>query len=81
LIAALAVSITSTALALDPHKTINQYGHDVWLRQNGLPAISINVSLQTRDGYIWLGTTAGLFRFDGVSFTAVSTDTENDQEP
>jgi signal transduction histidine kinase/ligand-binding sensor domain-containing protein/DNA-binding response OmpR family regulator len=81
LIAGLAVSITSTALALDPQKTINQYGHDVWLRQNGLPANSINVSLQTRDGYLWLGTSAGLFRFDGVSFTAISTDPENNKSP
>ena len=81
LITALTISISSTALALDPHKTINQYGHDVWLRQNGLPAISINVSLQTRDGYLWLGTAAGLFRFDGVSFTAISTDPENGKNP
>jgi PAS domain S-box-containing protein len=81
LIAALAVSVTSRALALDPHKTINQYGHDVWLRQNGLRANNINVSVQTRDGYIWLGSTAGLLRFDGVSFKAVGTDTESTRIP
>src|SRR5450432_1833032 len=63
-----------TVFALDPEKAINQYGHDVWLRQNGLPANSVNVSLQTRDGYLWLGTGAGLFRFDGVRFVGVSTD-------
>ena len=27
------------------------------------------VLVQTRDGYIWLGTEAGLVRFDGVRFT------------
>ena len=69
----------STAFALDPHKTLTQYGHNVWSRQNGLPANSINVIIQTRDGYIWLGTSAGLFRFDGVSFTEVFTNPANDK--
>ena len=65
------------ARALDPSKTINQYGHDVWLRQNGLPATAVKVCLQTRDGYVWLGTSTGLFRFDGVSFEVVSTNPED----
>jgi ligand-binding sensor domain-containing protein len=61
------------AFALDPQKTINQYGHNVWFRQNGLPANAVNVGLQGRDGYLWLGTSAGLFRFDGVNFIPVNT--------
>jgi len=61
------------ALALDPQKTINQYGHNVWLRQNGLPTNAVYVGLQGRDGYLWLGTSAGLFRFDAVNFTQVNT--------
>ena len=81
LTASLAFWATSTALALDPSKSINQYGHDVWLRQNGLPANSINVCVQTRDGYLWLGTTAGLFRFDGVSFKSVGTDPDSSKSP
>jgi ligand-binding sensor domain-containing protein len=74
---ALAVVITICgslpALALDPQKTINQYGHNVWFRQNGLPANAVYVGLQGRDGYLWLGTSAGLFRFDGVNFISVNT--------
>lgn len=31
---------------------------------------SVRDMLQTRDGYLWLGTGKGLMRFDGVSFTA-----------
>ena len=27
-----------------------------------------NSSSQTQDGYLWLGTSAGLLRFDGVRF-------------
>jgi len=67
----------SSLFALDPHKSVTQYGHNVWLRQNGLPANAINVVLQSRDGYLWLGTSAGLFRFDGVSFTEIATHPSN----
>ena len=35
---------------------------------------SVQAMLQTRDGYLWIGTAKGLLRFDGVSFTAFSSD-------
>ena len=73
----LSVVVVSTCQALDPQKTITQYGHNIWYRQNGLPANAVNVVLQTRDGYLWLGTSAGLFRFDGARFERVSTDPED----
>jgi ligand-binding sensor domain-containing protein len=72
-LAAVITCETFTVLALDPQKTINQYGHSVWFRQNGLPANAVNVGLQGRDGYLWLGTSAGLFHFDGVNFIPVNT--------
>jgi len=40
-----------------------------WLQPQGLPQNTIHVIVQTRDGYLWLGTNAGLSRFDGVNFT------------
>lgn len=43
---------------------------DSWSVENGLPdneAISV---IQTRDGYLWIGTLHGLVRFDGSLFTA-----------
>ncbi len=67
---------SSIVFALNPQKTIAQYGHSIWIRENGLPANGVNAVLQTRDGYIWLGTTSGLFRFDGVAFNEVSTNPE-----
>jgi len=57
------------ALALDPSRLITQYGHDLWLTRDGLPQNSVRAILQTRDGYLWLGTWGGLARFDGVRFT------------
>lgn len=36
--------------------------------QSGLPNSTVTCICQTRDGFIWLGTFAGLVRFDGVFF-------------
>ncbi len=36
--------------------------------ENGLPQNTIHALAQTPDGFVWLGTEAGLVRFDGVSF-------------
>ena len=41
----------------------------VWRQPQGLPQNSVLTMLQTRDGYLWLGTKGGLSRFDGVRFT------------
>jgi signal transduction histidine kinase/ligand-binding sensor domain-containing protein len=47
--------------------------HDVWTTENGLPQNSVTSIIQTRDGYLWLGTFGGLVRFDGVKFTVFDT--------
>jgi signal transduction histidine kinase/CheY-like chemotaxis protein/ligand-binding sensor domain-containing protein len=61
---------TVPAWPLDPHKAITQYAHDVWTNKNGLPEMSVSAMVQTRDGFLWLGTEEGLARFDGVRFVA-----------
>ena len=40
-----------------------------WTVADGLPINTITAVLQTRDGYLWLGTNDGVVRFDGVRFT------------
>jgi len=40
-----------------------------WSNEEGLPQSSVIAVVQTRDGYLWLGTTKGLVRFDGNGFT------------
>jgi ligand-binding sensor domain-containing protein/two-component sensor histidine kinase len=42
-----------------------------WRSAEGLPADSVTAIIQTRDGFLWVGTSAGLVRFDGVKFTEV----------
>ena len=54
--------------ALDPGKSLNQYSLDVYSTDNGLPQSSVMAIIQTRDGYLWLGTYEGLARFDGIRF-------------
>jgi signal transduction histidine kinase/ligand-binding sensor domain-containing protein/ActR/RegA family two-component response regulator len=50
-------------------KPLTQYHHDLWQTQHGLPQNSVRAMVLSRDGYLWLGTEAGLVRFDGVTFT------------
>jgi ligand-binding sensor domain-containing protein/signal transduction histidine kinase len=45
------------------------YTRRVWQVQNGLPEDVVQAFAQTPDRFLWIGTTAGLVRFDGVSFT------------
>jgi signal transduction histidine kinase/ligand-binding sensor domain-containing protein/CheY-like chemotaxis protein len=59
----------ATAQTLDPTKAINQFVHEVWKTEDGLPENSVQAVVQTRDGYIWLATQEGLVRFDGIQFT------------
>lgn len=59
----------SNALTLDPQKALNQYSHEAWQDDEGLPQSCVQAIAQTADGYLWLGLEEGLVRFDGVRFT------------
>ena len=37
--------------------------------EDGLPQNSVTALVQTRDGYLWVGTFNGLARFDGLRLT------------
>ena len=52
------------ALAAPPN-----YFTRTWQVEQGLPQNKVTAVMQTRDGYLWLGTYNGLARFDGVRFT------------
>src|ERR1700688_2879503 len=61
---------TSPVGALDTSRQISQYGHTAWRIEDGVFAGAPNVIAQTTDGYLWIGTQAGLTRFDGVRFVS-----------
>jgi ligand-binding sensor domain-containing protein len=49
--------------------TALSYRQVIWTTEQGLPNNTIQVLLQSRDGYLWIGTAGGLVRFDGQRFT------------
>jgi PAS domain S-box-containing protein len=57
-----------SALALDPDLQISQYSHTAWRVRDGVFAGTPTAITQTTDGYVWIGTVAGLLRFDGIRF-------------
>jgi len=56
----------SCAFALDPSLDVSQYAHTAWKVRDGFTQGAILAIAQTPDGYLWLGTEFGLYRFDGV---------------
>jgi signal transduction histidine kinase/ligand-binding sensor domain-containing protein len=55
-------------LALEPSTPLANYGRQSWGMENGLPQNTVQALLQTRNGFVWLGTEVGLVRFDGNGF-------------
>jgi signal transduction histidine kinase/ligand-binding sensor domain-containing protein len=55
-------------MAVSPSTPITQYVHTAWRLEDGLPEGAPRAIAQTKDGYIWIGTEAGVLRFDGIRF-------------
>jgi signal transduction histidine kinase/ligand-binding sensor domain-containing protein len=64
---ALVLGLPATAHALNPQRTTSQYALTKWGTGN-LPGTGVHAVVQTPDGYLWIGTNAGLVRFDGSRF-------------
>jgi len=52
-----------------PGTGTSQFSFDVWQVGEGLEQNPVTAVVQSRDGYLWLGTYTGLLRFDGVRVT------------
>lgn len=58
----------SFVFALDRDRTLTQFHHTAWTAKDGAPS-QISSLAQTEDGYLWIGSARGLYKFDGVEFT------------
>lgn len=65
--------VAPPASALDASRSIKQMQHRSYTQEDGLPG-GLTAIGQTPDGYIWIGTGRGLFRFDGVRFEPFAAD-------
>jgi signal transduction histidine kinase/ligand-binding sensor domain-containing protein len=61
----LTLLLCAPMFAIDRDRRIEQLYHTSWTFKDGIPG-EIHSLAQTSDGYLWLGTATGLFRFDGV---------------
>jgi signal transduction histidine kinase/ligand-binding sensor domain-containing protein len=59
--------LCAPAFALDRDRSIGQFLHTTWSEKEGAPG-QITALAQSADGYLWIGSIGGLFRFDGVKF-------------
>jgi len=57
----------ASSFALDRDRSIAQFHYTFWSEMDGAPS-EISALAQTEDGYLWIGSEHGLFRFDGVKF-------------
>ena len=57
----------ASASGPDPSRPIKQMRHASWNEASGLSGVVYSLA-QTADGFLWIGTSTGLYRFDGLKF-------------
>jgi ligand-binding sensor domain-containing protein len=62
------LAYSTLAAAFEPPGAQVRYLHRSWTKEQGLPDSQVHAIRQTRDGYLWVGTSRGLARFDGLRF-------------
>ncbi|WP_353061954.1 triple tyrosine motif-containing protein [Tunturibacter psychrotolerans] len=73
LLLGIVAAVLSTQLLADSARTsatedIRQLYHSTWTVRDGAP-VGIWRIAQSTDGFLWIATNSGLYRFDGVQFT------------
>jgi signal transduction histidine kinase/streptogramin lyase len=56
---------------LDPNQPAASYIRTTFTVEDGLSSNVVNAIVQTQNGFLWIGTDAGLNRFDGRHFTPI----------
>jgi signal transduction histidine kinase/ligand-binding sensor domain-containing protein len=60
----------TATFALNPSVSIAQFKHTRWTIDDDVP-FPIYSLAQGRDGYLWIGSRGGLYRFDGIRFEKI----------
>lgn len=63
----------SALRAVDLPRGVARQSVATWMSEQGLPQDTVTAVLASRDGYLWVGTEAGLARFDGLRFVTYRT--------
>ncbi len=58
---------SSNACGSDTDRSIQQLYHTAWTAKDGAPTQTTGIT-RTRDGYLWIASHLGLFRFNGLRF-------------
>ena len=67
--------ILNRPLSIDPAGRTDGFSAVLYSNANGLPTSEANAITETGDGFIWIGSYAGLIRYDGNTFTRIDDDT------
>lgn len=59
--------LLTNAHALNPDRDVHRLAHRSWTEKDGYPGRTEALA-QSKDGFLWIGSDIGLFRFDGVHF-------------
>lgn len=78
ILALLAASGARAEPAQAPLEPLGTFKHVSWPLEAGAPG-RINDITQARDGYLWIGSVDGLFRFDGVTFERIDFDKDRSE--
>ena len=66
------IALLVLALALPTWLRAQRYNFKYYSHQDGLGGMEAHSLLQDRTGFIWVGTTSGLYRYDGLHFREYS---------
>jgi len=69
LLFALHLPFAWAALGGAPEKIMPAQNHQVWTAAQGFPSGYVYAITQTSDGYLWIGSSWGLIRYDGLGFS------------
>ncbi|MBO4414411.1 MAG: histidine kinase, partial [Lachnospiraceae bacterium] len=63
--------VVNRSISVDPIGKSEGYAAVLYDNRNGLPTSEANAITETSDGFIWIGSYAGLIRYDGNTFERI----------